>query len=152
MQFFSEKSHYLIIFFSKNYQPHTDGTNRGESRDFGVTLHPTAFFYRPPNDINHYNVRCKEISITYLLNNINGYNQSNENEHIFLYQQRYDNRFFQITCEIVPPSSITSYLNETIYGISPQQNVEQEQLSFIIEQKQYLEFHLTQYLSNYVLN
>ena len=76
----------------------------------------------------------------------------NENEHIFFYQQRFDNRFFQILCEIVSPSSITNYLNENIYGINIQQNVEQEQLSFINEQRQYLELHLAQYLSNYLLN
>src|SRR4051794_28938765 len=110
-------------------------------------LHSAVFFYRVPNDICHYNIKCKEISITYLLINSNGHNQTNENEHIFFYQQRFDNRFFQISCEVVPPSSITIYLNENIYGIKPQQNVEQEQLSFTIEQKQYLEFHLTQYLS-----
>ena len=75
----------------------------------------------------------------------------NGNEHIFFYQQKFDNRFFQISCEIVSPSSITNYLNENIYGIKPQQSVEQEQLSFVIEQKQYLEFHLTQYLSNFLL-
>ena len=84
-----------------------------------------------------------------MLNNNNGHNQLNENEHIFFYQ-RYDNRFFIISCEIVSPSSITNYLNENIYGIKP--HVEQEKLSFIIEQRQYLELHLTQYLSNYLLN
>ena len=114
-------------------------------------LHPTVFFYRPQNDIYHYNVKCKEITISYLLNNSNEHKQSNENEHIFFYQQRLDNRLYQITCEIISPSSITNYLNENVYGIKPQQNVEQEQLSFTIEQRPYLEFHLTQYLSNYLL-
>ena len=115
-------------------------------------MHPAVFFYRAPNDIYHYNVKCKEITISYLLNNSNEHNQTNENEHIFFYQQRLDNRLYQITCEIVSPSSITNYLNENIYGIQLQQNMEQEQLSFTTEQRPYLEFHLTQYLSNYVLN
>jgi uncharacterized protein (DUF2344 family) len=78
--------------------------------------------------------------------------QSNENEYIFFYQQEYDNRFYQVTCEIVSPSSITNYLNENIYRIKPQQEQQEERLSFIIEQKQNLEFHLTQHLRNYLLN
>ncbi|PKC00595.1 hypothetical protein RhiirA5_427941 [Rhizophagus irregularis] len=50
-----------------------------------IPLHPTTFFFRPPNDFCHYYVNCKEIcydTVTYLLNkppkehNV----QSNENE------------------------------------------------------------------------
>lgn len=127
--------------------------------------HPTFFFYRLENDFCHYKVNCKEIKyedITYFLNkSLNSLNnrnnreheiQSHENEHIFFYYQQYDNRFYQVICELVSPTAITNYLNENIYGIKLQQNMEQERLSFIIEQKQNLEFHLTQYLSNYLLN
>ncbi|CAB4460834.1 unnamed protein product [Rhizophagus irregularis] len=124
-----------------------------------LTIHPFNFFYRPPNELYHYNIKCNEISysnVIFLLNkslNSKEFNtQSNENEYIFFYQQEYDNRFYQVTCEIVSPSSITNYLNENIYGIKPQQEQQEERLSFIIEQKQNLEFHLTQYLRNYLLN
>ncbi|PKY46453.1 hypothetical protein RhiirA4_461315 [Rhizophagus irregularis] len=123
---------------------------------YNSLYNPNNFPVVPPNEFYHYNIKCNEISysnVIFLLNkslNSKEFNtQSNENEYIFFYQQEYDNRFYQVTCEIVSPSSITNYLNENIYGIKPQQ---EERLSFIIEQKQNLEFHLTQYLRNYLLN
>ncbi|CAB4485132.1 hypothetical protein RhiirA5_437967 [Rhizophagus irregularis] len=131
--------------------------------DYSQPIHPIFFFYQPENDFYYYKVNCKEIKyedILYFLNKLfkNNLNnreheiQSHENEHIFFYYQQNDNRFYQVICELVSPIAITNYLNENIYGIKLQQNMEQEQLSFIIEQKQNLEFHLTQYLSNYLLN
>ncbi|RGB35459.1 hypothetical protein C1646_759298 [Rhizophagus diaphanus] len=123
---------------------------------YNSLYNPNNFPVVPPNELYHYNIKCSEISysnVIFLLNkslNSKEFNtQSNENEYIFFYQQEYDNRFYQVTCEIVSPSSITNYLNENIYGIKPQQ---EERLSFFIEQKQNLEFHLTQYLRNYLLN
>src|SRR5581483_850209 len=56
-----------------------------------VPVHPTAFFFRPPNDYYHYNVRCQEISydaIERLLNKSFTNRQnipSNEIECIFYY-------------------------------------------------------------------
>ncbi|PKK74503.1 hypothetical protein RhiirC2_774716 [Rhizophagus irregularis] len=126
---------------------------------YNSLYNPNNFPVVPPNELYHYNIKCNEISysnVIFLLNkslNSKEFNtQSNENEYIFFYQQEYHNRFYQVTCEIVSPSSITNYLNENIYGIKPQQEQQEERLSFIIEQKQNLEFHLTQYLRNYLLN
>ncbi|RIA87887.1 hypothetical protein C1645_827162 [Glomus cerebriforme] len=120
-----------------------------------LLIHPTIFYYQPPNDFYHYLIDCKELSynaITYLLNN-NGSNvQFNEYRHIFYYQQQHNNRFYQVTCEMVSPSSITNYLNKNIYGHEIGQNMEQERFSFSFEQKRNIEYHLTQYLSQYLLN
>ncbi|CAB4478608.1 uncharacterized protein OCT59_027054 [Rhizophagus irregularis] len=121
-----------------------------------IPLHPTTFFFRPPNDFCHYYVNCKEIcydTVTYLLNkppkehNV----QSNENECIFYYRQQIDTRFYQVLCEIVSPLLINSYLNKNILGIDLQ-NSEHENLTFTINQKDNLEYHLKQYLSLYLLN
>jgi hypothetical protein len=124
-----------------------------------LTIHPINFFYRPPNELYQYNIKCQEISYStaiYLLNkSLNSKEfstQFNENEYIFFYQQEYDNRFYKVTCEIVSPSLITKYLNENIHGVKLQQEQQEERLSFTIEQKQNLEFHLTQYLRIYLLN
>ena len=119
-------------------------------------VHPTVFFYRPPNDIYHYYVNCKEIpndNVAYLLNkslkerNI----QPNENECIFYYQQ-YNNRLYQVTCEIVPPFLVNNCLSKTFLGVELQQNMEQEHLTLTFDQKEYLERHLKKYLSQYLLN
>jgi hypothetical protein len=122
-------------------------------------IHPNFFFYQPKNDYYYHKVNCKEINykeITYFLNKSSNNReheiQFHKSKHVFFYHQQYDNRFYQIICELVSPIAITNYLNENIYGIKLQQNVDQEQLSYIIEQKQNLEFHLIQYLSNYLLN
>src|SRR5205814_982679 len=87
------------------------------SQNQNQLIHPNVFYYRPPNDFYHYHVRCKELSnniIKDLLNELfknEGLNvQLKENEWMFFYQQQYNNRFYEITCEIVSPSSITGYL------------------------------------------
>jgi hypothetical protein len=121
-----------------------------------TAVHSTVFYYQPPNEFCHYYVDCKEISydaVIYLLNkslkvsNV----QSNENECIIYYQQQYDNRVYQISCEIASPCLINDFLNKNFLGIELQQRVEQENLAFILNQKENLEFHLLQYLSNYLL-
>ena len=120
-------------------------------------LHPTAFFYQPSNEFCHYYVNCKEISfgtVTYLLNKSSkGYNvQSNENECIIYYQQQYDNRVYEISCKIASPILINNCLNKNFLGIDLHQENEQENLTFTLDQKENLEIHLLQYLSNYLLN
>ncbi|GBC04434.1 hypothetical protein RclHR1_05690002 [Rhizophagus clarus] len=121
-----------------------------------IIAHPNVFFYRPPNDFCHYYVSCKEIcydTVTHLLNKLKENNiQVNENECIFYYQQQYDNRFYQISCEIVSPSLIDNCLNKNFLGFELQQNVNQEYLAFTFDQKENLEYFLNQYLSQYLLN
>ena len=122
-----------------------------------LPVHPTTFYYRPPNDFCHYYVDCKEISydaVIYLLNKLLKVSnaQSDGNECIIYYQQQYDNRVYQISCEIASPRLINNCLNKNFLGVElQQQNVEQENLSFTLDQKENLEFHLLQYLSNYLL-
>ena len=120
-------------------------------------IHPAVFFYRPPNDFCHYYVNCKEIcydTVTYLLDkSLQEHNiQSNENECIFYYQQQYDTRFYQVSCEIVSPLLINNCLNKNFLGIELQQNVEKEQLSITFDQRENLKYCLKQYLSLYLLN
>src|ERR1043166_200558 len=62
-----------------------------------------AFFYQPPNDLYNYRIKCKEVSVTQLLNEING-NHFNQNEYVFFHQHY--NRIYQVVCEIVSPSLI----------------------------------------------
>ncbi|CAB4493691.1 hypothetical protein RhiirA1_461833 [Rhizophagus irregularis] len=76
---------------------------------------PNIFYYKPPNDLYHYHISCIEVpynTIISLLNNNEFCIQTNEYEYIFYYQQQYDNRFYKIICEIIPPFSITNYLNK----------------------------------------
>jgi hypothetical protein len=122
-------------------------------QQYDILFHPNNFFYHTLSHF-HYHIKCENISyntITYLLNNKNSDVQLNENEYIFFYQQEYNNRFYQITCELVSPSLITNYLNESFYGIGLQQNLLQENFVFTLYQKEELEFHLTRYLSQYLL-
>lgn len=113
-------------------------------------LHPSTFFYQPPNDPCNYHINCKEISIDtviQLLNEFNGNTNDDKNEYIFHYQQLFNNRIYQVSCEIV--SSLT--LNKFIYGIEIDQNFVQN-LSFTPNQKENLKYYLTQHLSQYLLN
>ena len=122
--------------------------------------HTNVFFFRPPNDSYHYHVICKEISydvIERLLNKpLNGNNVSlDENEctfFTFFYQQKCNDRFYQISCEIVPPLLVNNCLNQNFLGFElQQQNMEQERLTFTFYQKENLEYHLKQRLSQYFL-
>src|SRR2546429_4339778 len=116
--------------------------------------HPSIFFFRPRNDFYHYHVICKEIPydvVEYLLNE--PLNRNNENECIFFYQQKCNDRFYQISCEIVSPFLVNNCLNKNFLGFEfQQQNMEQERLAFTFYQKENLEYHLKQYLSQYLLN
>ena len=118
-------------------------------------LHPMVFYYRPPNDLYYYDVYCKAISynnVIYLLNNSLDEGQLNENKYSFFYRQEYNNQFYQIICEIVPSSSITNYLKRNIHENVIDQYMEDERLVFTFRQKENIKFHLTQYLSQYLLN
>ncbi|CAB4379205.1 unnamed protein product [Rhizophagus irregularis] len=95
-----------------------------------ISIHPTTFFFRPPNDFYHYHVICEEIS--------------NDT-------QQYDNRIYQVSCGIVSPLMINNCLSKNFLGIEFQQNMEQEHLVLTFGQKEYLECHLKKYLSQYVL-
>ena len=117
-------------------------------------IHPIVFFYRPPNDLYNYHIKCKEISIQ-LLNEFSS-NVSNinldQNEYIFYYQQPSNNRIYQIVCEIVSPALIINLLNKTIYGYEIGQNIGHEQTTFKFNQKENLKFYLNQHLSHCLLN
>src|SRR3954469_26061873 len=119
--------------------------------------HPFVFFYRPSNEFCQYYVNCRETSystVTCLVNkSLKGHNiQSNENECVIYYPQQYDNKVYQITCQIASPSLVNNCLNKNFLGIElQQQNLEQENLTFTLDQKENLETHLLQYLSNYLL-
>ncbi|GBC09894.1 hypothetical protein RclHR1_00920012 [Rhizophagus clarus] len=147
---------------AQNIHPQYDDNTQSSSQQIlqstlvTTPFHPTIFFYRPPNDLCHYYVNCKEIcydTVTYLLNkSLKGNNvQYNENECIFYYQQQLDNRLYQVSCELVSPLLINNCLNKNFLGIESQQNVEREKLIFTFEQKENLEYYLKQYLSQYLL-
>ena len=118
--------------------------------------HPTVFFYRPPNHFYHYHVNCEEIpydAIEGLLNDRENVALHREDEYVFFYQQKCDNRFYRVSCEIAPPLLVNSCLNNNYLGIELQnQNMEQEYLTFTLGQKEDLKYHLKQYLSHHFLN
>jgi hypothetical protein len=112
-------------------------------------VHPIMFFYRPPNDLYIYQIRCKEISIQ-LLNEFSS-NVSN-NEFVFFYQQQTGSRIYQVVCEIVSPYFVINLLNKTICGVEIEQNIGFEELSFKFVQKENLKYYLTQYLNRFLLD
>jgi len=119
-------------------------------------VHSNIFIYRPPNNYCQYYVKCENFSNDLVIQSLNKIKENiiqlKKNEYIFFYQQKYNYQIYQISCEIVPPSFINNYLNKTIHGIEIEQNMEQEQLAFTSDQEKNLEIHLSQYLSNYLLN
>jgi len=131
-------------------------TQSAQSYQPSQPVHSNIFIYRPPNNYCQYYVKCEKFSndlVIQLLNKIKeNIIQLKKNEYIFFYQQKYNYQIYQISCEIVPPSFINNYLNKTIHGIEIEQNMEQEQLAFTSDQEKNLEIHLSQYLSNYLLN
>ena len=120
-------------------------------------VHSNGFIYRPPGDYCQYYVYCKRISgdlLMQLLNDIRLLNenvQCKEDEYTFFYRQQCDLQIYQISCKIVSPSLINDCLNKNIYGIEMERNMQQENLVFTLDQEKNLEFHLSQYLSNYFL-
>ncbi|PKY57842.1 hypothetical protein RhiirA4_511024 [Rhizophagus irregularis] len=124
-------------------------------------IHPSVFFYRPPNDFYHYLIKCNELTYDAIMrllkmlfndNDKENIMKSKENEYIFFYRQEYDGRFYQISCEIVSPLLVNNCLSKNFLGIELQQCMEQEHLAFNVDQKDFLEHHLKQYLSQYILN
>jgi hypothetical protein len=113
-----------------------------------------AFFYRPPNDFCNYNVKCREIPFDLVIQLLNEFNTNasninfNKNEYVFFYPQQSNNRIYQVVCEMVSAPLI---MNKIVYGIELEQNTGQEQLIFTINQKENLKYHLTQYLSRYLV-
>ncbi len=105
-------------------------TQSAQSYQPSQPVHSNIFIYRPPNNYCQYYVKCENFSNDLVIQSLNKIK----------------------ACEIVPPSFINNYLNKTIHGIEIEQNMEQEQLAFTSDQEKNLEIHLSQYLSNYLLN
>ncbi|RIA91350.1 hypothetical protein C1645_805241 [Glomus cerebriforme] len=154
------QSHNLVPNFQLQQTVINTHVQASSSNNIQIQIdHPIAFFFQPPSDFYHYYVNCKEISydtIAYLLtktfkNSKERNIQFKENEYIFVYRQRYD-QFYQISCEIVSPLLVNNCLNKNFLGIELQQDAAQENLSFTSDQKENLEYHLKQYLSQYLLN
>lgn len=114
-----------------------------------IPIHPTKFFYQPPNDPFNYHIKCEKVSNQSLNKSIN--KQLKENEYTFFYLQLSDYQSYQITCEMFTPSSINNYLNKNIYGIEVEQ-IQEELSIFTPHHKENLKSYLTQYLSYYILN
>ncbi|CAG8720759.1 15690_t:CDS:1, partial [Funneliformis caledonium] len=93
-------------------------------------VYSKTFIYRPPNDYYQYQVNCEKISnelVLQLLNNRKeNVMQLKENEYAFFYQQRGSNQFYQISCEIIPPSVINYWLNRNIHCMEIEQDMVQE--------------------------
>ncbi|RIA90165.1 hypothetical protein C1645_849693 [Glomus cerebriforme] len=105
------------------------------------------FFYSSPGDPQIFHVICKEISFESKSEILNDHNCA---IYTFYYQLP-NNKFFQITCEIVSHSLIVQYLNKKMFGIELIQDEQQEEyLQFYKGQKENLECHLKQYLFDYL--
>ncbi|RIA97883.1 hypothetical protein C1645_851882 [Glomus cerebriforme] len=136
------------------YQTSTPTTNYLQNQNQPVRFN--KFFYRPDNDIFNYHIECERISddlILQLLFQPFIIMQLNENNYrcIFFYKQLCNNQFYQISCEIIPPSLINYWLNKRFYGNEIEQNTTQEQLAFTEDQKENLKQHLTFHLSHHRL-
>ncbi|GBC04435.1 hypothetical protein RclHR1_05690003 [Rhizophagus clarus] len=138
------------------FQPTDNNAHVQTNSSTNLQIHPTVFPFRPPNDFYHYYVICKEISIETVANLLNKSSKernvrSNDYECVFYYQQQYNNRLYQVSCEIISPLLVNKCLSKSFLGIELQQNMEQENLALTFGQKDHLECHLKKYLSQYVL-
>ena len=125
-----------------------------------TTFYPVSnrhsFFYNPPNDPQVYNVRCEEVTpfevALQLYTNDNNVIQNHINKHEFPFFKLDEGKCYRITCELVLPSSIVRYLNSNIHGVEIRQNnyQQQEYVEFSEQLKRNLEFHLQQFLINYL--
>lgn len=79
-----------------------------------------SFFYNPPDDHQIYHITCKEIK-SKKVNNIDQHF-----DYIF-YQRLDDTNFCQITCNLIPNTLITQYLNKNMFNIKLKQVERQEQ-------------------------
>ncbi|GBC09885.1 hypothetical protein RclHR1_00920003 [Rhizophagus clarus] len=134
-------------------QRHDDRININQEN---VIVSEYSFFYRPCNDFQIYHITCKEKTsdelIFQLLNNClySSHYLYTDDIFVFYFQQPNDKRIYQITCEMVPHSLIVQYLNLNIYGIELKQNEQQQQQQFSDRHKENLEFHLKQFLFDYL--
>jgi len=110
-----------------------------------------SFFYKPPNDFQIYNVTCKEMTISFdlvsqLLNN----NNISSNLYVFYFPQFVQKKIYQVTCELVSHSLIIQFLNVNIHGIEVKKNDQEGYVNFSRELRENLEFHLKQFLAQYL--
>jgi hypothetical protein len=98
-----------------------------------------AFFYNPPEDSQFY-----YITFELLKENID-----HDSDHTIYYKLD-DNNFYQVSCRLISRSLIVQFLNKKIYGIEIRQGEEPQQdyLTFSNSQRDNLEFHLKDFLSN----
>ncbi|CAB5189098.1 unnamed protein product [Rhizophagus irregularis] len=143
-QLYSEQSHFMNQNDLSNQQ-----YSINQQLLKSIPIHPTKFFYQPPNDPLNYHIKCEKVSNQSLNKSIN--KQLKENEYTFFYLQLSDYQSYQITCEMFTPSSINNYLNKNIYGIEVEQ-IQEELAIFTPYHKENLKSYLTQYLSYYILN
>ncbi|RGB25335.1 hypothetical protein C1646_771892 [Rhizophagus diaphanus] len=110
-------------------------------------LNKYSFFYNPPNDIQIYEITCKEINISFELvfELLNGNNDQN-NLHEYYFLKVDEKKCYKITCELISHSLIVQYLNnKNIQNIEIKQGTyqqQQEYVEFSRELKQNLENHL----------
>jgi hypothetical protein len=146
---------------NNNMQPLTSSQPLHRSQDnplskfsqecFGKGEYP--FFYNPPNDPQIFHITCKEISHDYESQILNKSNIPHHNCAIYtFYYHLNHNKSFQITCEMVSHTLIVQYLNKNIFGIELRQNEQQQEeyLSFSNGQRENLEYHLKEFLFNYL--
>ncbi|RIA91359.1 hypothetical protein C1645_822150 [Glomus cerebriforme] len=97
-----------------------------------------SFFYNPPGDYQIYHITCELLSE--IIDSLS--------DHTFYYKLD-DKNFYQITCRLISHSIIVQFLNKNIYGIELRgEEPQQEYLTFSNGQRDNLEFHLKEFLSN----
>ncbi|CAI2183737.1 8682_t:CDS:1 [Funneliformis geosporum] len=122
--------------------------------------HETVFYYRPNNDFQIYLVCCKEITLNELISQLlinylySPYNNDLYSNELFVFYFQHPNgqRIYHVTCEMISHSNIVQYLNSNIYGIELKQSEQQPPLEFSNNHKQNLEFHLKQFLTDYLVS
>lgn len=71
------------------------------------------------------------------------------NFHEFHFLKHDEERCFKVTCRLISHSSIVRFLNKNVHGIETKQNEDLQQ-EFSNSQREYLEFHLKQFLIHYL--
>ena len=121
-----------------------------------VAMVEHSFYYRPCNDFQIYLVNCKRITISKLISELNNHLSSSHNciysnnLFVFYFQHPNDQRIYQVACEMISHSIIVQYLNLNVFGFELKQSEQQQQLEFSKIHKQNLEFHLRQFLIDYL--
>ena len=90
-----------------------------------------------------------ELALQFCTNNLI---QNHSNKHEFYFFKLGEGKCYQITCDLVSPSSIIRYLNNNIHGVEINQNnyQQQERVEFSDQLKRNLEFYLQQFLIDYL--